>query len=80
MSYIYFTRKGTVKVAHPNLFRYKTNLEQICEYDESKGIYLSPEEMYCLEKGQKGAILGWKSNYFVFGMVILSLMSHTHLN
>lgn len=36
--------------------------------------------MYCLEKGQKNAILGWKSNYYVFGMVLLSLMSQNHLN
>jgi hypothetical protein len=80
MSYIYFTRRGFVKIAHPHLFHYKTNLEAICEYDETKGIYLSPEEMSCLEKGQKGAILGWKSNSFVFGMVLLSLMSQSHLN
>lgn len=36
--------------------------------------------MYCLEKGQRDAIMGWKSNSYVFGMVLLSLMSQSHLN
>ena len=34
--------------------------------------------MLCLEKGDKDAILGYKSNSYVFGMVILSLMRMQH--
>ena len=74
MSHIYFSKDGIVKVAHPQLFNYQTNLALLCENDESEGLYLSPEEMKCLERGDKDAILGWKSNSFVFGMVLISLM------
>ena len=48
MCYIYFSRDGLVMLAHPDLFKYKTNLQNICENDEDKGIYLSPEEMQYL--------------------------------
>ena len=74
MSHIYFTRDGMVKVAHPHLFRYRSNLEIMCESDDERGIYLSPEEMTCLERGDKDAILGWKSNAYSFGMIFLSMM------
>ena len=33
MQYIYFSKSGVVKVAHPDMFRYKSNLENICEND-----------------------------------------------
>jgi hypothetical protein len=31
--------------------------------------------MVCLENGEKNAVLGWKSNCFVFGMMVLALMA-----
>ena len=30
--------------------------------------------MLCLQRGDKDAVLGWKSNSYVFGIVLLSLM------
>ena len=80
MSYIYFSKDGFVKLAHPDLFNYRSNLANICENDEEKGVYLSPEEMKCLERGDKDAHNGWKSNIFVLGMVFLSLMAREHLD
>jgi hypothetical protein len=43
MSYIYFCRIGSeIKVAHPKMFNYLTNLETISKNKNFKGIYLSP--------------------------------------
>lgn len=80
MKYIYFNKNGLVKIAHPKLFKYRTNLAILCENDEEKGLYLSPEEIVCLERGDKDAILGWKSNCYAFGMIVLSLMNLQYID
>ena len=51
MTYIYFCQYGKeIKVAHPKMFNYRTNLETISKNSHERGIYLSPEELALLEK------------------------------
>ena len=52
MDHIYFCH-DYIKVAHPTLFGYPSNLELIAEDENSptkKSIFLSPEELRALEK------------------------------
>lgn len=44
MAYVYFCKVGKeIKVAHPKMFNYITNLETVHKDKNIKGIYLSPE-------------------------------------
>lgn len=43
-------------------------------------MYLAPEELEYLEKGDKDMNCGWRANCFVFGLLILGLMNMQHVN
>jgi hypothetical protein len=50
MKHIYFCNEGEeLKLAHPKLFNYRSNIEEIYEDYTKKSIYLSPEEVKALE-------------------------------
>jgi hypothetical protein len=81
MKYIYMCGRGKeIKLAHPKLFNYRPNLDLLIEDYSVKNIYLSPEEIDCLERNDSNYEGGWFSNAFAFGMTILSLMTMSHLN
>lgn len=81
MKHIYFCDDGAeIKLAHPKLFNYKSNLQILSEDYSIKNIYLSPQEIYALEISDYHYECGWASNSFSFGMNILSLMTMKHLN
>lgn len=81
MKHIYFCDDGAeIRLAHPRLFNYRSNLEVLYEDYSSRNIYLSPEEVYALEIADHGYECGWASNAFSFGMIVLSLMTMKHLN
>ena len=55
MDHIYFCGASKdIKVAHPSIFSYRSNIEQVYEdekYAINNHIYLSPEELAALECG-----------------------------
>ena len=78
MQNIYFCgAHKDIKVAHPSLFNYSSNLAQAEDNYQaaSDGIYLSPEELQALEYSNTNFKGGWSSNAFTFGMILVSLLT-----
>lgn len=69
-----------VKLAHPKLFNYRSNLAELCNDYSLKGIYLAPEELESLERADDTATHGLLANSFTVGVVMLALIMMKHQN
>ncbi len=82
MKNVYLVNRGKqIKLAHPAIFNYKPNLEEVYHNKIEKGTYLSPEEMQAFYRGEEQLDNShYDSNVYRLGIIILALMNMRHMN